>query len=141
MSAKLQPELVTIQGWFTDNRLRLNIKKSKNLLLGSRNKLTRVGYTKTLNISGNVLNFADKYKYLGTTLDKEMTLNGLLVDVKKSVLNKLFTLRKLRKYITEKCSISIYKQTILPIFDYVGFLLIACNKSVRHDLQVLQTTL
>ena len=55
-----------------------------------------------------VLNFADKYKYLGTTLDKEMTLNGLLVDVKKSVLNKLFTLRKLRKYITEKCSISIY---------------------------------
>ena len=138
MSAKLQPELVTIQGWFTDNRLRLNIKKSKNLLLGSRNKLTRVDYTKTLNISGNVLNFADKYKYLGTTLDKEMTLNGLLVDVKKSVLNKLFTLRKLRKYITEKCSISIYKQTNLPIFDYVGFLLIACNKSDRQDLQVLQ---
>ena len=31
-----------------------------------------------------------------------------------------------------------YKQTILPISDYPGFILIACNKSDRHDLQVIQ---
>ena len=31
-------------------------------------------------------------------------------------MNKLFTLRKLRKYITENCSICIYKQTIFLLF-------------------------
>ena len=28
-------------------------------------------------------------------------------------------------------------QTILPIFDYSGFLLMSCNKSDRGDLQVM----
>ena len=65
-------------------------------------------------------------------------MSGLLSDVKKSVLNKLFTLRKLRRYITEKCAITIYKQTILPVFDYVNFLLVSCNKSDQHDLQIIQ---
>ena len=67
-----------------------------------------------------------------------MTLSGLLSDVKKKVLNKLFNLRKLRYYINDKTALSIYKQTILPILDYAGFMLISCNKSDRHDLQVLQ---
>ena len=67
-----------------------------------------------------------------------MTLSKLLSDIKKSVLNKLFNLRKLRFYINEKTSLSIYKQTVLPIFDYSGFMLISCNKSDRHDLQVIQ---
>ena len=33
---------------------------------------------------------------------------------------------------------AIYKQTILPVFDYVGFVLISCNKADRHDLQIMQ---
>ena len=32
----------------------------------------------------------------------------------------------------------VYKQTILPIIDYAGFLLISCNKEIKHDFQVLQ---
>ena len=53
-------------------------------------------------------------------------------------MNRLFNLRKLRHYITEKSALAIYKQTILPVFDYASFLLISCNKSDRHDLQVIQ---
>ena len=75
---------------------------------------------------------------MGAVIDKEMTLTGLLTDIKKSVLCKLFSLRKLCRYIIEKCAISIYKQTILPVLDYVGFLLVLCNKSDRHDLQIIQ---
>ena len=138
MTEILQPELDKVHRWCSDNRLKLNIKKSKTLLIGSRSKLGKVDYTNTLKLSGHVLAFVDKYKYLGTMLDKEMTLNSLLTDVKKSVLNKLFTLRKIRRYITEKCAISIYKQAILPFFDYVGFMLISCNKSDRQDLQIIQ---
>ena len=35
-------------------------------------------------------------------------------------------------------AISLYKQTILPLFDYAGFLLISCNKKDRNDLPVIQ---
>ena len=46
--------------------------------------------------------------------------------------------RKIRKYITDNAAISIYKQTILPIIDYTGFLLLACCKSDCSDLQKVQ---
>ena len=138
MILKTQPELDNIQNWCDNKKLRLNVNKSKSLIFGSRNKLGKVDYGKSLNIAGEHLKFVDKYKYLGVSLDKEMTLNSLLADVKKSVLQKLFTLRKLRYYITDKTALTIYKQTILPFFDYAGFLLIACNKSDKHDLQVIQ---
>ena len=50
----------------------------------------------------------------------------------------MFKLRKLRSSITTFCAISIYKQTILPLFDYSGFLLHSINVSDRYDLQVIQ---
>ena len=39
--------------------------------------------------------------------------------------------------ITEKAALSIYKQTILPVLDYAGFLLLSCNSDCS-DLQKMQ---
>ena len=138
MKLKMQPELNGIHEWCDTNKLQLNVKKCKTLLIGSRSKLSKVDFTKYLKIGDNILHFVDKYKYLGTIIDKEMNLTALLSDLKKTVLHKLYVLRKLRPYITEKCAISIYKQTILPHFDYVGFMLLSCNKSDCDDLQIIQ---
>ena len=55
-----------------------------------------------------------------------MTLANYFSDTKKIVMNRLFNLRKLRSYITEKSAVAIYKQTILPVLDYAGFMLIVC---------------
>ena len=71
---------------------------------------------KKLYLGDSTLNYCDKYKYLGVTLDREMNLTSMLADTKKSVSNRLFNLRKLRHYITEKSALAIYKQTILPEF-------------------------
>ena len=40
--------------------------------------------------------------------------------------------------INTQCARTIYKQTTLPLLDYVGFLLIACNILGRSDIQKLQ---
>ena len=74
MILKVQLEIDSIQ-----NRLKLNIKNSKTLVYGSRNKSGKIHYTNKLYIDGIALDFVDKYKYLGVTLDKEITLNGLFL--------------------------------------------------------------
>ena len=43
--------------------------------------------------------------------------------------NRLFMLRKIRKYLTFDASVLVYKQTILPIVDYAGFLLLQATSS------------
>ena len=70
-------------------------------------------------------------------LDSEMLLQPLPSHVKKIVSSKV-TLSRIRRYITTNCAISIYKQTILPLFDNAGFLLISCNKKDRSDGQIIQ---
>ena len=55
MSQILQPELDKMHAWCTHNRLKLNVKKSKTLIIGSRSKLGRVDYYCTLNLSGKYL--------------------------------------------------------------------------------------
>ena len=137
MLQKIQPEINSVQKWCVSNRLKINESKSKVLLFASRQKLGTIDYSTQLVLGNSRLKYCDKYKYLGVTLDSEMTLTSLLADTKKIVSNRLFNLRKLRHYITEKAAVSIYKQTILPVFDYPGFIIISCNKSDRHE-QILQ---
>ena len=78
--------------------------------------------TQKIFLEDNYLPFCLKYKYLGVTLDSEMCLTDFLADIKRTVSNRLYNLRKLRYYITEKSAVAIYKQTILPVFDYAGFM-------------------
>ena len=64
-----------------------------------------------------------------------MTIQPMLKHVKRLLTNKIFIMSKIRKFLTEKAALSIYKQTILPIIDYSGFLLLTCNTSDRANLQ------
>ena len=122
MSVIMQRDMDTIYLWCERNRLKLSISKSKCLLFGSKGKLSKVDYTNRLTLSDSPLDFVNSYKYLGITLDSQMGLTELLAGVKKTITCHLFKLRKLRKYITVECSLLIYKQTILPLLDYAGFL-------------------
>ena len=82
-----------------------------------------------------------KFCYLGIYLDSEMSLLPQISHVKKIVSNRSKTLIKIRKYINSKCALAIYKQTILPLLDYSGFLLISCNRSDRKDFQTMENNI
>ena len=124
--------------WCEQNRLKLSISKSKSLLIGSVSKFEHVDYAQKLSLNDLELDIFPKYKYLGAVLDRYMSLTGLVSMVKKNVISQLFKLRKIRRMITTKCAIDIYKQTILPLFDYPGFMLYSINQSDKNDLQTLQ---
>ena len=89
-------------------------------------------------LNDQYLDYTNVYNYLGILLDQNMSLLPLLSKLKTIVTSKIYSLIKIRDLITTKCAISIYKQTILPILDYSGFVTISCNVSDRNDLQTLQ---
>ena len=49
-------------------------------------------------------------------------------------------LRKIRRHITKFAAISLYKQMILPLFDYSGFLLLSCSLGQKRELQRIQNS-
>ena len=84
------------------------------------------------------IQYVKQFTYLGIIIDNTMSLRPLLSDIKKKVNNKIFLLRKLRRYIDTKSALLIYKQTILPFFDYSGFMCISLNIADKKDLQIMQ---
>ena len=135
---KLQYNLDNILEWTTKHSLALNVSKTQAMVLGPRNKTRRLQLDIPVYMSNNPIKFVTQYNYLGIILDSEMTMQPMLKHIKKLLTNKIFVLRKIRKFLTEKASISVYKQTILSIIDYAGFLLLSCNISDRSDLQKIQ---
>ena len=100
--------------------------------------MSRLGSLDNIKILETSVKFVKQYSYLGITLDSEMTLQPLIKQVKKTTRNKILNLQRIRKYLSEKASVSIYKQPIPPIINYAGFLLLSCGISDRSDLQKIQ---
>ena len=118
--------------------LHLNSKKNQAMIVGTRNKLSNIRDPIPFRIQNHDVQYVNKYNYLGIVLDAEMSLIPLCNNILKRVTDKIYMLRKIGRYLTYKALSLIYKQVILPIIDYAGFLLIACNNDRKGDMQVMQ---
>ena len=74
------------------------------------------------------------YKYLGVDLDKNLSYEGAVHNTYVKANRKLYTLRKIRPYITQRISVLIYKQFVRPIIDYADFLF---DSSTKYELDLL----
>ena len=137
VQAILQSDASKLANWCNINLLSINVRKTKTMLVGTRQKLA---VTQPLEISLNnaVLESVISYNYLGLILDCELSLTQHLSEVHDRVQRKLFHLRKIRKYLNQFASTQVYKQTILPLLDYCGFLAMSGNKNCFTSLQILQ---
>ena len=136
--AIIQAELDAFVNWFNMNGLKLNTSKTKAMIISTHARLKNLDLVPEFKINNKSVQYVKQYNYLGVILDNEMSLCPLLKNIKKRVNNRMFQLRKICKYITNHAATLIYKQTILPIFDYPGFLLTSLNSGDKHDLQVIQ---
>ena len=70
----LQQSLARVTEWFKSNAMKLNVRKSKCLVISSKTKLSLIDRRNNLQVDGQVLDFVDSYTYLGYVLDSEMSL-------------------------------------------------------------------
>ena len=131
----LQRNLDNYVKWGKENNMYLNASKSKTMLINpsNRNDLYRPLFT-----DGKHIGFVNTFNYLGVILDDHLTFNSYYNMVKRRMENKIFVLSKIRKYVDNKTALLIYKQAVLPLVEYAGFVLISCTIGQRYDLQVLQ---
>ena len=122
----LERNLEYINNWCISNRLCMNVSKTKVLYISTKYKLDRMPRT-SLTCGHTLVEQIDSYVYLGISLDAEISMNLFASVLYNKIQVKLFTLTKNRKFIDRNTALSIYKQTVLPIFDYGGFSLDCCK--------------
>ena len=133
--SSVQDDLDKICNWCTFNKLCLNAKKTNVLCFGkSFFRHPNLESIPKLTLLSQSLNYVEECDYLGIRLDYKLNMNSYMSKVKKSVLHKIYLLTKLRKFLTLKASITIFKSMVLPYFEYGNIFLEACEVSVLKKL-------
>ena len=136
LKTKLQSALNGVTSWCKNNCVNLNVKKTKLCCYGTRHILNQNRISLTLN--GVTLVPCRQYNYLGVVLDETMTLDSNFNCIFKRFSYKIFQLSKISGFLNSDTRILIYKQTVLPLVEYVSFMLYLNRKNEIDKLQKLQ---
>ena len=134
---RITEDLSLFKLWCNRNKLTLNVKKTKYTIFGLKSKTKRI-FDHSLFIDNIKIDRVHSYKYLGITLDMNLSFNRHLENLIKTISYKALLLAKIRKYITQEVALQIYKTMILPIMEYGDILYDGSNQKLTGKLQVLQ---
>ena len=77
----------------------------------------------SIEVGNETLEEVSLYTYLGVNLDNRLVFDKFLKEKCNKINVRLHQLRKMRKKkFNNNISYTIYKQTIVPMFDYADFL-------------------
>ena len=90
----VQMGLHNISRWCNNNKISINLKKTKSVIFGTRYMLKKFSNPK-IELEGIVLENVGHYKYLGINLDSTLNFNKHMNCLLKTVSHKLFLLSKI----------------------------------------------
>ncbi len=134
---KLNNAMHSASTWLDDNKLSLNIGKTKCMFIGTGSKLSKAKF-QDIKCKGEVIGMIESFKYLGVILDNTLRFDKHTSYIKKKVFLKMKMLGLIRSFISESLALQLYKSLIMPHIDYDDVIYDAANKKDCQTLQVIQ---
>ena len=118
LQVKMNSDLDTIQTWLKVNKLTLNVKRTKHMLIGSRPKLDLVSNDFAVKVDNIPVERVTVYKSLGVSVDEDLTWKAHTEEISKKISAGLSVLKRISPTIPFETRQIMYKALILPYFDY-----------------------
>jgi hypothetical protein len=139
---KMNRALVIVDAWLKLNKVKLNAKKSKFLIIAkSNNKLTTLRPEIICNpivIEGEALEQVYVFKYLGVMIDSCLKFDEHVSYIIKKVGKKIMYLARLRNKLSMSTKKLVYNCIVAPHFDYCSTVLWKTSEENLDKLQKLQ---
>ena len=138
LEEQLNADLHTVCDWLRDNKLTLNIKKTKAMVIGSNRKLSNTS-SATVHVNGNTIENVEHFSYLGVTLSTTMTWNEHVTNLSSKVNKRLGLLKRIIHLLPHNARLLFYNCLVLPLFD-CGDLVWGDKDNIvlMESLQILQ---
>ena len=124
-----------IFNWFSSSGLSIHTGKTKIITFGKQ-----PSNNEPVNISMGLTNLEHtrEYEYLGIIMDADFTLVKSVSKSISTASNRNHMLGKMRRAVTQNTATLVYKQTILPVLEYCGFLYNGIINLQHRRLQLTQ---
>ena len=137
---KAREIMITIDKWFSDNRLTLNTEKTSYIIFkSSRWKLPLI--PDNIEFNNKKIYRVNSVKYLGLLLDESLSWNLHVIDVCKNIKRFFPIFYNIRQYITQKQARSIYYTMIYSKIKYAIIVYGLTSQDNISKLQILQNGL
>ena len=134
---KLSNAMQSAANWLDDNKLSLNVGKTKCMFIGTSNKLSKANFL-DIECKGETISVVESFKYLGVILDNLVRFDKHTSYIKRKVFLKMKMLGRVRSFISESLALQLYKSLIIPCIDYGDVIYDAASKKDCQALQVIQ---
>lgn len=134
----LNEDLSSVAQWLHDNKLTLNLDKTKAMIIGSNRKLSNIS-SFSLSVFDNDISTVSSFKYLGIMLSTNFTWTDHIEYISSKINKNLGLLRRIKHLLPHEARLLFYNSLILPIFDYADLIWGGKDNIVlMNDLQILQ---
>ena len=113
LAEKITNEMLKLKKWFNQNKLSLNLKKTKFMVFSNLKQEEVV-----LSIDGVDIERVNEFKFLGVVLDDKLTWKNHIAHVKSKVAKSLFILNKVKYDLEISIMRMLYCTLVLPYFMY-----------------------
>ena len=113
----LEREFTEISNWYTDNRLTINVKKTKFMLAGSKRMLSLFEDFE-LQPNGTQIDRVQSFKYLGVTTDAKWSWKPHISNLLKKLGHRLSLFNRIFHMLDNRTRIAFYNGLVLPHLDY-----------------------
>ena len=138
LEKKLNEDLSNVAVWLKENKLTLNLGKSKSMLIGSNQKIAKISELSISIFNCNLEN-VESFKYLGIKLTSDFTWSDHVEYVIPKVNQRLGLLRRIKHLLPFQARLLFYNSVVLPIFDYADLVWgDKNNATIMNDLQIMQ---
>ena len=137
LSGRLTRALDGFSSWSSRNKLTINESKTKIMVFSSLKKKKMLDKPR-IYLNGNILKVVPTYKYLGVTLDEELSLESHVRTLINNTRFKSILLYKLKDCMSDKSLLRIYISHVLSAIDYCDILYVGAKGGSLEELQRLQ---
>ena len=133
--ANIQSDLNNLENWCKQNSIFINHNKTKYIIF-SASKIDHDHLN--LTVGDTEVQQVSQFSYLGVILDEHLTFKNHAQHTINRVSAKVYQPKKMRKFLSIRAALLIYKNMILPILEYGDIFLLSAPKKLRSSLQKLQ---
>ena len=130
---QLQQCVKNISSWYNVNRLKINIDKTKVMLIGSKSQLKSLNDDFILSYDDTPLELVENAKYLGMFINCDISCDFHVRRLCQSTYYHISLLRRLHRIFPMNLLWQVYKSYIQPRL-YYGITLYGCSTQKNIDL-------
>lgn len=136
---KMNNSLRQISQYLKNNKLKLNIAKTKAMIITTQYKYKNINInTINLSIDNNNIELVTNVKYLGFVIDNHLQFNAHFDYIQKKITKKLYFFSRISQKLSDSTKITVFSTIIQPHFDYCASVLYSFDLNKITALQKLQ---